>query len=719
MDRLARPAAAGLARPTTTRLLAAVAALSLMASPEAAGATPCGESQRAEATRLQAAGETARAAARHGRSAAACLEAGDLAQARQDLDAADGLLDATAEPRVAATLAANRGALEAASGEPRRALSAYRRAAVLAGGAGATDVEAAALANASVVALAGERPEAAEAHAREALAAARTEPPSPARAQVLLRAGETLATLSGPAGPRTRAEGAAADTARAAHEALSLAGADAASREDAAVESWADGLLGTLYARHGRSADAFEMTRRALFLAQAAGAPRAEMRWQTELGRLQRAAGRPEEALAALRAAVLLADEERTGPGARPDAFGAELAPVYLALVDLLLAESDRAPDAGARETALREARATVERLKVAELRDYFRDGCVDAQQASARPLEEVSASAAVLYPIVLPDRLELLLSLPGGLARERVEIGAEALEAAVRGLRRTLEKRTTREYLPHARRLHGLLVAPIAGHLQDAGVDTLVWVPGGVLRTVPLAALHDGERFLVERYALALTPGLTLTDPRPMARGDVSLLVAGVSLPREGFPALPFVRREVEALERLYGGTVLLDQSFAADRVTRELEQGAFDLVHIASHARFTGDPEQSFLLAGDGRLSLSRLESALEVTRFRDRPVELLSLTACETASGDERAALGLAGVAVKAGARSALGSLWRVEDRATSELVTAFYHALAEPGVSRAEALRRAQRRLLAKPQMAHPGYWAPFLLISSWL
>jgi CHAT domain-containing protein len=114
-----------------------------------------------------------------------------------------------------------------------------------------------------------------------------------------------------------------------------------------------------------------------------------------------------------------------------------------------------------------------------------------------------------------------------------------------------------------------------------------------------------------------------------------------------------------------------------------------------------------------------MDRLEEAVGATRFRERPVELLSLTACETASGDARSALGLAGMAVKAGARSALGSLWRVEDGPTAELVTAFYAGLAEPGVSRAEALRRAQVKLLQSPRTAHPGFWSPFLLISSWL
>ena len=151
----------------------------------------------------------------------------------------------------------------------------------------------------------------------------------------------------------------------------------------------------------------------------------------------------------------------------------------------------------------------------------------------------------------------------------------------------------------------------------------------------------------------------------------------------------------------------------------TQRLEEEPFTVVHIASHGEFGDDASQSFLLASDGRLSMDRLEEAVGATRFRDRPVELLALSGCETAAADARSALGLAGVAVKAGARSALGSLWRVEDGATADLVSDFYRALADPTLSRAQALRAAQLQLLAAPRTEHPGLWSPFLLISSWL
>ena len=127
-----------------------------------------------------------------------------------------------------------------------------------------------------------------------------------------------------------------------------------------------------------------------------------------------------------------------------------------------------------------------------------------------------------------------------------------------------------------------------------------------------------------------------------------------------------------------------------------------------------------QSFLLAYDSKISMNELAAVIGATRFREeRPLELLTLSACRTAAGDDRAALGLAGVALRSGARSALATLWSVNDQASTDLITEFYTQLAKPAVSRAEALRRAQLKLLGVHHYRHPSYWSPFVLISSWL
>ena len=165
--------------------------------------------------------------------------------------------------------------------------------------------------------------------------------------------------------------------------------------------------------------------------------------------------------------------------------------------------------------------------------------------------------------------------------------------------------------------------------------------------------------------------------------------------------------------------GKTLTDRQFVVKSFEQELRSAPYSIVHIASHGQFDSDPKKSFLLAYDGRLDMDELERVMKLSRFRDEPIELLTLSACRTAAGDERAALGLAGVAVKAGARSALATLWYINDQASSAMVAEFYRRLAEPGTSKARALQQAQKELMQDPRYRHPGFWSPFLLIGNWL
>jgi CHAT domain-containing protein len=236
------------------------------------------------------------------------------------------------------------------------------------------------------------------------------------------------------------------------------------------------------------------------------------------------------------------------------------------------------------------------------------------------------------------------------------------------------------------------------------------------------MAALQDREsgRFLIEKHPLAVTPGLTLTEPRPIGSAQVELLAAGITQSVHGFPALASVASELEAARGAFAHTAsLVDQQYTAESLRAELSGRPFGIVHIASHGEFHADVAQSFLLTFDGRLTMDQLASMVELTQQREHPVELLTLSACSTAAGDERAALGLAGVAVRAGARSALATLWSVNDEAAAELIGAFYRKLGEGGLSRARALQQAQLELLGERSLRHPFYWAPFVLINSWL
>jgi len=617
----------------------------------------------------------------------------------------------------------------AARGDTDAAEAAYREAAALADAAGERLVAARARTNAARLALEAGR----SAEARPLLGAALRDLAAPLatrdEALTAVSAGRLLARLGvGDASARSEAF---LVLARAADAARGLGARDLA--------GWAAATIGELYTLEGRPEEALEMLRRALAEAQVAGDPVLLAHVEGERGRALARLGREDEAIAALRRAT-------AAPGFGPDPAGAwhedlvpgagdaPLSPALL-LVDLLLRRADPAPagapppagaapgDGAGTQALLREARDVLERHRANELRDYLRDDCVEELQRTARPVEAVAADAAVLHPVVLPDRTEWIVATATGLRRVRVDVAAPVLREEARALRRLLEKRTTREFLPAAQRLHDRLVRPLEPILAEAGARTLVLVPGGPLRTLPFAALHDGERFLVERFAFAVAPGLAITDPRPLRREGARALVAGLGATappgRPDLPALPAVAREVAAVHETWGGAELLDAEFTAARAEAALAGEAYTVVHVASHAEIAGDPRRSAIFAHDGAIPLDRLAAWIGVARHRARPVELLVLSACSTAAGDERAALGLAGVAVQAGARSALGTLWKVPDDAAADLVIAFHRALREPGVSRAEALQRAQRALLARPETAHPGHWAAFLLISAWL
>ncbi len=495
---------------------------------------------------------------------------------------------------------------------------------------------------------------------------------------------------------------------------------------DRRASSFAWGYMGKLYEEERRYADALGVTQQAILMGRQAAAPEALYRWHWQAGRLLKALGRTEEAIDAYRQAIVavqsirpevsaMTAEEQAGASFR-EAVGA----VYFELADLLLRGADRDTDAKHREAILREARDTVELFKVAELQDYFHDDCVQVARSNAKGLEQVSKTAAVIYPIMLQDRLEILVSLPSGIVRKTVPVGAEALTEDIRTFRNLLEKRTTREYLSHAKKLYEWLIQPIEPLWVGAGIDTLVIVPDGALRTIPLAALHDGTQFLIKKYAVATTPGVTLTDPRPLDRKSIKLLSVGITEAVQGFPALPHVAHELETIHGLYGGTSLLNKQFMMSQVGEELKTHPYSVMHIASHGQFQSEGKDTFLLAYDGKMTMDRLEEYVGMLRFREEPLALITLSACETAAGDDRAALGLAGVAIKAGARSALASLWFLDDQASSQLVTEFYRQLHDDSVaSTAIALQRAQIKFLENPEYSHPAYWAAFLLLNNWL
>jgi CHAT domain-containing protein len=355
----------------------------------------------------------------------------------------------------------------------------------------------------------------------------------------------------------------------------------------------------------------------------------------------------------------------------------------------------------------------------VAELDNFFRAACLNLKPV---PIDAIDQKAAVIYPIILADRLEVILSLPQQPLRHyAVTIPKEQVEDTVVQLRQFLTQVTNRRFLPSSQLLYNWLIRPAEADLTHSEVKTLVFVLDGSLRNIPMAALHDGKQYLIEKYAIALTPGLELLESRPLARQQLKVLRAGLSQARQGFRALPAVEVELNQIQSQVSGEVLLNQKFTQAAIQKAINATPYPIVHLATHGQFSSKAEETFILTWDDRINVNELSSLLETTDLRrSNPIELLVLSACETAKGDNRASLGIAGVAVRAGARSTLATLWLVNDEATAQIMVRFYQELSQTTVTKAEALRRAQELILQDPKYRqHPYYWAPYVLVGNWL
>ena len=234
------------------------------------------------------------------------------------------------------------------------------------------------------------------------------------------------------------------------------------------------------------------------------------------------------------------------------------------------------------------------------------------------------------------------------------------------------------------------------------------------------MSVLYDGQQYLIQKYAIALTPGLQLLAPQSLQHRHLKALAAGVSKAHSGFGALVNVESELNQVNAEMSGTKLLNNDFTTTALQLKLNKSIFPVIHLASHGEFSSQADKTFILAWDQKISVKDLT---ELLQNRDpspgNVLELLVLSACQTAAGDKHAALGLAGVAARAGARSTLASLWSVEDKSTAFLMTHFYQNIATHHVSKAEALRLAQLDLLNSYEYQKPFYWTPYVLVGNWL
>jgi CHAT domain-containing protein/tetratricopeptide (TPR) repeat protein len=528
-------------------------------------------------------------------------------------------------------------------------------------------------------------------------------------------------------------------------------------------ESYILGTLAALYEQTGQLTEATRLNNRALALGQSINAGEVTYRWQGQLGRIlakrwrtesQRSPELLESAIAAYEGAIKTIQTLRADLAVlNPDiqfAFRDEIEPIHREFVMLLLESSATNP------VALSKARDTIESLQLVELDNFFREACL---RATPEQIERVDETAAVIYPILLGQQLSVIVSLPQDSATASIrqanrqakqnvtpqdsetprtlelytqQISDNTFARTIDNLRNNLLSPSQVDTVQQEmQQLYGWILQDAMPKIeQNRSVNTLVFVLDGKLRNIPMTALFDGQKYLIEKYSVAVAPGLQLVASESLSETGLSALVAGLSEAREDFSALPAVKQEVEQLKAdLRNSTVLLNERFTRQEFRQSVLRRPFSIVHLASHGKFSSRLEDTFVLAWDGRLNVNELSGLLQTADLTQRGnLELLFLSACSTAEGDDRAALGLAGVAVRSGARSTIASLWQVDDKITAQFISRFYQELKQVGstkegvkVTKAEALRQTQLSMLADSdtRLGIPTYWAPFILVGNWM
>ncbi|MCL1471324.1 CHAT domain-containing protein [Argonema antarcticum] len=379
---------------------------------------------------------------------------------------------------------------------------------------------------------------------------------------------------------------------------------------------------------------------------------------------------------------------------------------------------------------------------------------------------ETTGKKAALLYVVSLEKQLELLLILPSSTPCTKAsfkqnnnstlfirKIVREANRKSVQTVAKEFRSGVTdpilsNDYRNFAKQFYQWIIAPVQSDLAANKIDSLIFSMDRGLRSVPVAAFNNGQQFLIEQYNVALIPSFSLTDTRYIRIANSQMLAMGISKSTQAQSPLPAVAVEVPTLANiLWRGQAFLNEESTLEKLQSLTRQQHFEIIHIATHAEFrAGEVSKSYIQFWNSKLQLDQLQNFSRKLAWNKAPkVEMLVLSACRTALGNEQAELGFAGLAVQAGVKTAVGSLWYASDEGSLALMTEFYHKLRTAPI-KTEALRDAQlgmlkgqvrfqngqlvlsdnRRVSLPPELAtsgninlsHPYFWSGYTMIGNW-
>ncbi|MBE9032561.1 CHAT domain-containing protein [filamentous cyanobacterium LEGE 11480] len=534
---------------------------------------------------------------------------------------------------------------------------------------------------------------------------------------------------------------------------------DAQTIHDTRAESYVIGTLGHLYetlaaknsaqnSTQWQSAQTF--TEQALSLSKTGSFADINYKWEWQLGRiLAKSQNNLDGAIVVYSDAVKTLKSVRNQLlGSNPNtqfSFRDQVEPVYRELIDLLLQHPATEQPTPAR---LNQAIQLIDNLQVAELENFVR--CITGELVPVdeiiQNIDQSNQRTAIVYPIVLNDRLEIITKLPNQdqPVSHTVSVSQTTLEKHINKFLDVLrsQEATIDESTAIAKQFYDWIVGPISTELEANQIKTLVFLPDSSLQGIPMGALWDGQQYLIEKYALAITPSLELLGPKALKNLERKALLAGLTidpLPPINLPdgqekrldPLQFVSQELDAIQALFPNSVTLrDTSFGTLNLRAQLARDRFPIVHLSTHGEFSSNAQRTYIATATGEpITVEGLRELLRLGKQgQEQALELLVFSACQTAKGDRRASLGLAGVAVRSGASSTLATLWSVDESSTTELMQNFYRNLnqgIDRNTTKAEALQQAQIALIQKGRQDpksdydQPFYWSPFVLLGNWL
>lgn len=510
---------------------------------------------------------------------------------------------------------------------------------------------------------------------------------------------------------------------------------------DRRIQAYALSRLAELYETNNQLTDAEALVKQGLLLANSIDDSSIAYQLKWNLARIYNKSNQFEQALEFYDSAIQSLDMVRRDLiSINSDiqfSFRDFIKPIYQEYLELLLSQSQIS------QNNLEKVIQVSDSLQLAQLENFLR---CDTAELKSLDEGEIPPSA-IIYPIVLKDRIEILIKIPkpnhlslgqpnfkelsikkySQLYRYTTQVSQTVLEQEIEALQNSLlePQNSQSEDLirSSSQKIYNWLLSPAEATLPKSG--TLVFVTNSYLQTLPMAVLYDGNQYLVEKYSITINLGSQLHSVNPLKPNQWKVLLAGVSEKAISFPSnlpvLPGVKVELRSIGKKVLHSQLLNQDFTVEALRKQVNEENFPVIHLATHGQFSSAAEQTFIYAWDDEIQVSEFDHILQRRGQVSRePIHLIVLSACETAKGDKQAALGLAGVALRARARSVIASLWKVSDRPTAKFMEQLYEQLNQ-GKTKAEALQSTQIQFIRNENLGyqHPYYWSAFVLGGNWL